>query len=130
MLRFLARLLHKTHCNCTIIACSAANTVDLYASIRPQTTRFNTRREYSSLATASARQCNTCDGRDGTIASRSINTERGSAALVLTRKQKAIARPSVSFQQGGPGFRILLTFILFVQPLAKVLVSTGPICLD
>ena len=62
---------------------------------------------------------------DGTIASRSIDTERGSAALVLTRKQKAIARPFVSFQQGGPGFqvRILLTFAvtaavtLFVQPL-------------
>ena len=41
-----------------------------------------------------ARQCNTYNGRDGTIASRSINTERGSAALVLTRKQKAIARTS------------------------------------
>ena len=47
--------------------------------------------------------------------------------LVLTRKQKAIAQPSVkSFQQGGPGFqvRIRLTFAvtaavkLFVQPLA------------
>ena len=72
---------------------------------------------YSSLATASARQCNTCYGRDGTIASSSINAERGSAALVLTRKQKAIARLSVSFQQGGSGFRILLTFTLFVQPL-------------
>ena len=65
-------------------------------------------------------------GRDGTIASRSIDTERGSAALVLARKQKAIARPSVSFQPGSPGFqvRILLTFAvsadvtLFVQPLA------------
>ena len=128
MLRFLARLLHKTHRNCTRIARSSTNTVDLYASILPQTTRYNTRREYSSLATASARQCNTCNGRDGTIASRSINTERGSAALVLTRKQKAIARPSVSFQQSGPaaGFqvRILLTFAvtaavtLFDQPLA------------
>ena len=83
----------------------------------------------SSLATASARQCNTCYGRDGTIASRSIDTERGSAAFVLTRKQKATARPSGSFQQGGPGFRILLTFTLFVQPLAQVLVSTGPISL-
>ena len=70
--------------------------------------------------------CRTCYGRDGTIASKSINTERESAALVLTRKQKAIARPSVSFQQGGPGLqvRILLTFAvtaavtLFVQPLA------------
>ena len=34
-------------------------------------------------------------GEDSTIASKSINTERGSAALVLTRKQKAIARTSV-----------------------------------
>ena len=57
--------------------------------------------------------------------------DRRFAALVLTRKQKAIARPSVSFQQGGPGFqaRILLTcavtaaVTLFVQPLE-------PICLD
>ena len=35
-----------------------------------------------------------------------MNTERGSAALVLTRKQKAIARPFVSFQQGGPSFQV------------------------
>ena len=68
-------------------------------------------------------QCNTCYGRDGTIASRSINTEGETAALVLTRKQKAIAQLAVnSFQQGGPGFqvRILLTFTvtLFDQPLA------------
>ena len=56
----LARLLHKTYRNCTIIAHSSTNTVDLYASILPQTTRFNTRREYSSLATASAQQCNSC----------------------------------------------------------------------
>ena len=98
---------------------------DLYASIWPQTTRFNTRHEYSSLATTFAQQCSTCYWRDGTIASRSIDTDRRFAALVLTRKQKAIARPSVSFQQGGPGFqvRILLTFAvtaavtLFVQPL-------------
>ena len=48
----------------------------------------------------------------------SINTERGLAALVLTRKQKAIGRPSINFQQGGPGFPILPTFTLFVQPLA------------
>ena len=108
-------------------ACGSSTiTVDRYASIWPQTTRFNTRREYSSLATASSLQCNTCYGRDGTTASRSINTERGSAALALTRKQKAIARLSVSFQQGGPGFKfdILQTFAvtvavtLFVQPLA------------
>ena len=68
-------------------------------------------------------QCSTCYGRDGTIASRSINTEGETAALVLTRKQKAIAQLAVnSFQQGGPGFqvRILLTFTvtLFDQPLA------------
>jgi len=105
---------------------SSTNTVDVYASIWPQTTRFNTTHEYSRLATASARQSSTCYGRDGTIASTSIDTERGSAALVLTRKQKVIARPSVNFQQGGPGFQvrqILLTFAvsaavkLFVQPL-------------
>ena len=55
----------------------------------------------------------------------SIDTDWRFALLVLTRKQKAIARPSVSLQQGGPGFqvRILLTFAvsaavtLFVQPL-------------
>ena len=35
---------------------------------------------------------------DGTIASRSINTEGGSAALVLTRKQDAIARSFPSFK--------------------------------
>ena len=69
------------------------------------------RREYSSLGTMFAQQCSTCCGRDGTIASRSIDTDRRFAALVLTRKQKAIAGPSVSFQQGSPGFqvRILLT---------------------
>ena len=34
-----------------------------------------------------------------TIASRSINTEEGSAALVLTRKQEAIARPFPSVRK-------------------------------
>ena len=66
------------------------------------------------------------------------STDRRFAALVLTRKQKATAGPSVSFQQGSPGFqvRILLTLAvsaavtLFVQPLAKVLDSTRLICLD
>ena len=40
------------------------------------------------------------------------STDRRFAALVLNRKQKAIAGPSVSFQQGSPGFqvRILLAF--------------------
>ena len=99
MLWLLARWLHKTHCNCTIIAHSSSNAVDLYASPWPQTARINMQREYSSLATASVRQCSTCYGRDGTVASRSINTERGSAALVLTRKQKAIVWPSVSFEE-------------------------------
>ena len=56
-------------------------------------------------------------GRDGTIASRSIDTERGSAALVLARKQKAIARPSVSFQQGVPGFK----FEFFKRSLSQLL---------
>ena len=125
-LLLLACWLHKTLCNCTIIACSSTNTVGLYASIWLQTIRFNMPREYSSLATTSARQCSTCYGRDGTIASRSIDTERWSPVLVLARKQKAIVRPSVSFQRGGLGFQvwILLTFAvtaavtLFVQPLA------------
>ena len=48
---------------------------------------------FSSLATASAQQCSTCYGRDGTIASRSINREGGTAALVLIRKEKAIVGP-------------------------------------
>ena len=66
-------------------------------------------------------------GGDGTIASRSIDTDRRFAVLVLTRKQKAIARPSVSFQQGSSGFqvRILLTFavtaaVTFVSPAACI----------
>ena len=80
-------------------------------------------------------QCSTCYGRDGTIASRSINTKGETASLVLTRKQKAIAQLAVnSFQQGGPVFqvRILLMFAvtLFDQPLAQALDSTGPIGLD
>ena len=65
--------------------------------------------------TASERQCITSYGRDDTIASGSINTEGGSAALVLTRKQKVIARPSVnSFQQGVPGFQVLILLTLAV----------------
>ena len=99
----------QLHNNCSVIN---KHCWPSYASIWPKTARNNTRREYSSLVTTSARQCITCYGRDGTIASRSINTEGGSAALALTRKQKVIARPSVnSFQQGVPGFqvRILLT---------------------
>ena len=86
MLRLLGRWLHKTHRNCTIIARSSTNTVDLYASIWPQTARINTRREYSSLATASARQWITCHGRDGTIASRSIDRENNIEALVIFKK--------------------------------------------
>ena len=38
--------------------------------------------EYSSLVTASGRECITCYGRDGTTASRSIDTEGGSATLM------------------------------------------------
>ena len=73
---------------------------------------------FSSLATASAQQCSTCYGRDGTIASRSINREGGTAALVLTRKEKSIVGPG-NFQN-----RIFLTIALtaavtlFDQPLA------------
>ena len=95
MLRFLARLLHKSHHNCPIIACSSTNTVDLYASIWPQTTRFNTRREYSRLATSSMQQWNTCYGRDGTIASKSINQENNIEALVIFKKiQFAVGLPN------------------------------------
>ena len=88
MLRLLGRWLHKTHRNCTIIARSSTNTVDLYASIWLQTARINTRCEYSSLATAtaSARQWITCHGRDGTIASRSIDRENNIEALVIFKK--------------------------------------------
>ena len=57
--------------------------------------RFNRRREYSSLATASARQSSTCYGRDGTIASRSINWENNIEALVIFRKiQFALGLPN------------------------------------
>ena len=44
MFLLLARWLHKTHRNCTIIARSSTNTVDLYASISQQTTRFKVAR--------------------------------------------------------------------------------------
>ena len=49
---------------------------------------------------------NAVSPRDVTIASRSINTEEGSAALVLTRKQEAIARsfPSVRKQFSSSNF--------------------------
>ena len=78
-----------------IIARSSTTTVDLYASIWPQTTRFNTRREYSSLVTAFAQQCSTCYGRDGTIASRSINRENNIEALVIFKKiQFALGSPN------------------------------------
>ena len=50
VLLLLARRLHKTHRNCTIVARSSTL----------QTTRFTV---YSSLATAFAQQCNTCYGR-------------------------------------------------------------------
>ena len=49
------------------------------------------RSEYSSLATASARQCGTCYGRDGTFASSGKNTE----ALVIFKKvQFAVGYPN------------------------------------
>ena len=52
-------------------------------------------REYSSLATVSARQCTTCYGRDGTIASRSINWENNIEALVIFKKiQFALGSPN------------------------------------
>ena len=71
--------------------------------------------------TASARECITCYGRDGTTASRSIDTEGGSAALILTRKQWAFARPSVSFQQVGPGFQVRILLTLAVTLAAVTL---------
>ena len=94
MLLLLARWLHKTHRNCTIIVRWSSNTVDLYASIWPLTTRFNTRREYSSLASASARQCSTCYGRDGTIASSSINRKNNIEALVIFKKIQFLGSPN------------------------------------
>ena len=95
MLLLLALWLHKTHRNCTIIARSSTNTVDLYASVWPQTARINTWRENSSLATTSVRQCSTCYGRDGTIASRSINRENNIEAFVIFKKiQFALGSPN------------------------------------
>ena len=53
------------------------------------------RREYSSLATASARQCSTFYRRDVTIASRSINQENNIEALVIFKKiQFALGSPN------------------------------------
>ena len=55
------------------------------------------------------------------------STDRRFAALVLTRKRKAITGPSVSFQQGSPGFQVrtLLTFAVsdgchIVRPAACI----------
>ena len=45
---------------------------------------------YSSLATASTRQCITCYGRDGTIASRSINRENDIEDLVNFKKAQFV----------------------------------------
>ena len=105
-LLLLARWLHKTLCNCTIIACSSTNTVGLYASIWLQTIRFNMPREYSSLATTSARQCSTCYGRDGTIASRSIDTERWSR-VSFGQKTKGDRATVRKFSTGRPWFSSL-----------------------
>ena len=103
MLLLLARLLHKTHRNCTIIARSSTTTVDLYASIWPQTTRFNTRRAYSSLATAFAQQCSTCYGRDGTIASRSIDRPKV-RCVSFEQKTKGDRGTVRKFSTGQPWF--------------------------
>ena len=108
MLLLLARLLHKTHRNCTIIARSSTTTVDLYASIWPRTTRFNTRREYSSLATAFAQQCSTCYGRDGTIAgypiaSRSIDWPKV-RCVSFDQKTKGDRATVRKFSTGQPWF--------------------------
>ena len=62
------------------------------------------RREYSSLSTGSVRQCSTCYGGDGTIASRSIDTEQGSAALVLARKTKGNRATLRKFSTGRAWF--------------------------
>ena len=70
----------------------------VYASIWPQTARINKRREYLSLATASTRQCITCYGRDGTIASRPINRENDIEDLVNFKKtQFVLGSPNRTF---------------------------------
>ena len=53
--------------------------------------------------------------RDGTIAPRSINKEGGSAALVLTRKQEAIARPFPSVRKQFPSSNSNVWFISVVS---------------
>ena len=60
--------------------------------------RINTQFEYSSLVTASVWQYNTCYGRDGTLASQSINME--SPSEDNTAKSRDVAQ-------------ILLTFVCF-----------------
>ena len=50
------------------------------------------------------------------------STDRRFAALVLTRKQKAIAGPSVSFQQGSPG---ILSCCHIVRPLYLLRLTTS-----
>ena len=58
--------------------------------------------QYSSLATASAQQCNTCYRRDGTIASRSINRENNIEALAIFKKiQIALGSPNIYEFYGG-----------------------------
>ena len=58
--------------------------------------------QYSSLATASAQQCNTCYRRDGTIASRSINRENNIEALAIFKKiQIALGSPNTYEFYGG-----------------------------
>ena len=89
-----SRIIDESTPNCHGLICSSTNTVDLYASIWPQTTRFNTRREYSRLVTSSVQQWNTCYGRDGTIASKSINQENNIEALVIFKK--------IQFTLGSP----------------------------
>ena len=86
MLLLLARWLHKAHQNCTIIARS---NVDHYASIRPQTARFEAQRPRPrNNATLAV-------GGDGTIASRSINRENNVEALVIFKKiQFALESPN------------------------------------
>ena len=62
-----------------------------------ETRLVNLKKIIQDLMTKLFHQCNTCYGRDGTIASRSIDTERGSAALVLTGDRATVRKFLLTF---------------------------------
>ena len=65
--------------------------------------RIATRHEYSSLATAFAQQCSTCYGRDGTIASRSIDWPKV-RCVSFDQKTKGDRGTVRKFSTGQPWF--------------------------